>query len=89
MSETIATPAKKFMVETTETVGRTYLVEADDDKQARKRLRLHFDDPGVLREGMIIKQAKEEIKHRRVVGAKSIPLASKSSESPHSASEKV
>lgn len=43
----------QFELTTTAQVKRSYTVEADDDDQARKRLRTHFNDPGMLREGLV------------------------------------
>lgn len=43
----------KFLLVTSAQVERTYTVEADNEDQARKRLRNHMSDAGMLREGIV------------------------------------
>lgn len=45
---------KKHDVTTTAQVERTYVVEAADEEQAKKRLRAHIADPDSLREGVVV-----------------------------------
>jgi hypothetical protein len=54
----------KFHVETAEHTSRTYTVEADDEEQARKRMRLHFSDPGALAPGLVVGPRNERPKSR-------------------------
>jgi hypothetical protein len=44
---------EKFLVTTSAQVERTYAVEADNEDQAKKRLRTHMSDPGMLRDGVV------------------------------------
>lgn len=81
-------PDREFSVSTTETVSRTYTVMAESDKQARARLRLHFDDPTMLRDGIVGQSVKEELKHRRVVGASANPPQAAAQEKPGEAEVK-
>lgn len=52
--------AKTHELTTTAQVERTYTVEADTETQARDRLRTHFKDPGLLREGIVAEQADKQ-----------------------------
>ena len=67
-TETLATPPKKFRVETIETIHRHYEVEAPDEDTAKKRVRLHWSDPDVLRDGLVSRLDAEEVSSRQVHG---------------------
>lgn len=45
--------AEKFEIKTTAQVERTYIVEASDDAQAKKRLRTFIADADALRAGVV------------------------------------
>jgi hypothetical protein len=64
--ETVATPPKKFTVETVETIKRSYEIKAPDRETAVKRLRLHWGDPEALRDGVVTKLAAETVSSRQV-----------------------
>lgn len=49
----MAPPPKTHTLMTTAQVERTYTVQADNEEQARARLRTHFKDPMLLREGIV------------------------------------
>jgi hypothetical protein len=51
--------AEKFEVTTTAQVERTYVVEAEDEEQAKKRLRTFIADADAVREGVVTKLAHE------------------------------
>jgi hypothetical protein len=51
--------AEKFEVTTTAQVERTYVVEADDEEQAKKRLRTFIADADAVREGVVTKLDQE------------------------------
>lgn len=46
---------------TTAQVERTYTVLADTEEQARDRLRTHFKDAGMLREGIVTEQNDKQL----------------------------
>jgi hypothetical protein len=74
MSEVVGTPKTKFKVTTVETVYRTYTIYGDDEKIARKRLHLHWNDPESLREGLVTQDEGEEVKNRQFQAAEEIRL---------------
>jgi len=43
-----------YEVTTTAQVERTYVVQAEDEDQAKKRLRAHIADPEALRDGVVV-----------------------------------
>lgn len=49
----------KFEITTTGQVERTYVVEAEDEDQAKKRLRIYIGDSDAVKPGVVTKQAKE------------------------------
>jgi hypothetical protein len=51
--------AEKFEVTTTAQVERTYVVEAGDEEQAKKRLRTFIADADAVREGVVTKLDNE------------------------------
>lgn len=60
----------KFTLTTTAQVETDYLVEADDQDQAKKRLRIHIADAESLRPGVVTRQAAQRYKTpERIIGA--------------------
>jgi hypothetical protein len=59
-------PPKTFEVATVETLHRVYVVQAPDEETAKERVRLFWRDPDVLREGAVVRQAKETVSSRQV-----------------------
>lgn len=53
MSETVATPPKTIEVTAVETIHRTYIVQADNEEQAKLRLRRYFSDPQIFLPGIV------------------------------------
>ena len=70
MSETVATPPKRFAISTIETIHRMYVVEAEDEESAKKRLRLSWNDSDALREGIVVGPEDVALKSRQIKGAK-------------------
>jgi hypothetical protein len=60
---------KQFQVTTTAQVERTYLVEADDEDHAKKRLRSFIADADALRPGLIEEIRSEDSTAQRITGA--------------------
>lgn len=56
----MAPPPKTHTLTTTAQVERTYTVQADSEEQARDRLRTHFKDPSMLREGIVTEAADKQ-----------------------------
>lgn len=55
----------KFKVTAVETVERDYEVEADDEKDARRWLNLHWGDESLLRDGVVVRVGDERMRNRR------------------------
>lgn len=53
--------AKTFELATTAQVRRVYTVGADNEAQARERLRQHFKDPAMLREGIVAEVPEKQM----------------------------
>lgn len=51
--------AAKFEITTTAQVERSYVVEAEDEEQAKKRLRTWIADAEAVRDGVVTKLAHE------------------------------
>lgn len=64
----------KFTLTATETVTRKYVVQAADEKDARKRLNLHWHDPDLLREGVVVAEAGEEVSARRTTKVEQVKV---------------
>lgn len=77
--------SKQFRVTSTETLHRTYIVQADDEKDARRRLNLHWDDPELLREGIVKQTGSEDVGSRKAVKVE--PQSNVRDASPRGASE--
>jgi hypothetical protein len=52
----------KFKLTTTAQVETDYVVEAEDEEQARKRLRTYIADSEAVRPGLVTKQAAQRNK---------------------------
>lgn len=53
-------PDSEFNLITTAQVERTYVVKAQNEEQARTRLRTHMKDPEMLREGIVTKLPQDK-----------------------------
>jgi len=64
----------KFKLTTTAQVETDYLVEATDQAQAKKRLRIHIADAEALRPGVVERQAEQRYKTaERIIGTDEAP----------------
>lgn len=63
----------RFKVTTAETVHRTYTVEAEDEDQAKKRLRMYYHDAAAVGAGIVTGPETEEPKTRIVRAVEAAP----------------